>query len=465
MKRCVVAGGGLAGLAAALRLSASPDMSVTLCESAPAPGGRVRSFVDRASGDEIDNGQHVLMGCYRATLRYLAEAGLTDPSLLRMRGFVLPFVHADGRHSVLQAGGLPHPLSLVQALLRYDMLPFGARLRILRMVMRLRFQTERAWKAADVKNAAAWLRECGQREKEIEHFWRPIILATMNTEAESASAKLFSTVLREIFLGEPDAADMLLPATALSTLFVDPAREELERRGVRILTGTAVSAVETVAEQTPAANDRRGGRVTAVRCGALRRPADAVILAVPPWVLSRIVLLCGMESGGADLTQCIEELLPGTELAAFTPSEILSLHVWIRRSLGDSPMTGLLGTSVQWVFFKGRTSEGLFHYSCTISSARGDETGDRAALRALLLRELRLLDAGLCDDDIARILPIREKRATFIPRPGLEGHRPVTRTSVPGLFLAGDWTATGLPATIEGAIRSGFAAADSVLRE
>jgi zeta-carotene desaturase len=146
----------------------------------------------------------------------------------------------------------------------------------------------------------------------------------------------------------------------------------------------------------------------------------------------------------------------------FIPSEILSIHVWLRRDLGQSPMTGLLGTTLQWVFFKGITDEGLFHYSCTVSAAHGEEANDDAVLRTLLLRELCMLDAALLESDIIRILPIREKRATFVPKPGLEQWRPISATAIQGFFLAGDWTDTGLPATIEGAVRSGFIAAECV---
>ncbi len=465
MKRCIVAGGGLAGLAAALRLSSSPNNSVTLCESAPALGGRTRSFIDRRTGCEIDNGQHVLMGCYRATLRYLAEAGIAAPSLQRLRGLTLPFVHADGRRSLLRAGALPHPFSLAQAFLRYDMLPVAGRLRILRVALRLRLQSEKAHRAMDGRSAAEWLRNCGQLEDEIALFWRPLILATMNTEPDRASAKLLATVLREIFLGAPDAADLLLPAAALSSTLVDPVRDELERRGVRILTGSAVTAVEFARAEAPPGEDRRRLRVTGALCGGTLLSADAVILSVPAWALSRLTFRFDDESGEGGRQQGAREMLPTIDTTPFLPSEILSIHVWVRRDLGPAPMTGLLGTSLQWVFFKGKQPDGLFHYSCTISSARGDETADESALRALVLGELRLLDSELRDDELVRILPIREKRATFIPGPGLELHRPVAITSVLGLFLAGDWTATGLPATIEGAIRSGFTAADELMAE
>ncbi|MBR9974462.1 MAG: hydroxysqualene dehydroxylase HpnE [Bacteroidetes bacterium] len=452
MTHCIVVGGGVAGLAAALRLSSDERYRVTLFESAPALGGRVRSFVDRDSGTESDNGQHVLMGACTAALDYLGEIG-TASSLARLRGMSLPFVHIDGRRSLLQAGALPHPLSLVVAFLRYDMLSFRARMRILRAAIRLRRLSGSGLDALDDLTAEAWLRNLGQGSAEMLAFWQPLVLATMNSTPSQASARLFAALLREIFLGARDAADMLLPDAALSGIFIEPAVSELQRRGVIVRSGTTVTALACPEEGS-------GRRVTAVIAGDERLATDAVILAMPPWALRRLRLI---DASGKQTDRPLPDvLLPGIDLAAFIPSEILSVHVWLRRSAGTSPMTGLLGTTLQWVFFKGKTAEGQYHYSCTVSGAEGHETTHRDALRRLVLRELALLAPGLVDGDIIRILPIREKRATFVPAPGIERMRPQARTGVRGLYLAGDWTATGLPATIEGAVRSANSAVEAV---
>jgi uncharacterized protein with NAD-binding domain and iron-sulfur cluster len=314
-------------------------------------------------------------------------------------------------------------------------------------------------------SASAWLRSCGQSEAGVDLFWRPVILATMNTEPESASAKLFIVVLRQIFLGPADAADMLLPEVGLSSLLVDPVRDALELREVCIRTGAPVTAVETMHE-----NGRV--RVSAVRCGNEIIAADTVISAVPPWAFARLEIISSdgftdpLERSGKALDKAhadTSDLLPNMDISAFIPSEILSIHVWLQRDLGRTPMTGLLGGTLQWVFFKGKTDDGLFHYSCTVSAAHGDGSSNDGVLREQLLRELQMLDAELRDNDIIRILPIREKRATFVPKPGLEEMRPKSGTPIHGFFLAGDWTDTGLPATIEGAVRSGFSAAALVI--
>lgn len=455
MNRVVVIGGGVAGLAAALWISADGAHDVTLLEAAPDFGGRVRSFSDRWSGQDLDNGQHVLMGACTSALAYLDLCGVRD-GMARLRGLALPFVHRDGRRAWLRSGGSGHAFSLLSAVLRYGMLSRAARWRILRAMLRLRAMNARQRAILDTRSADEWLRACGQREEEIALFWEPLVLATMNSTPRAASAMLFVNVLREIFLGRPDAADVLLPTTTLSALFIAPARAELHRRGVRVRSHAAVTSVDVRHAEGRSA-------VAGVRCGDERIAADAIICAVPPWAFARLQLT---HEGAADTrqgrTRLADMVLPGIDLSLFVPSEILSLHVWLRRPVATAPMTGLLGTTVQWVFDKGKTEQGLFHYSCTVSAAEGRETADAEHLRTIVLDDLRCAMPDLSADDIVRIFPVREKRATFVPRPDLDALRPSTATPVSGFVLAGDWTATGLPATIEGAIRSGVAAARRV---
>ncbi|MBR9978068.1 MAG: FAD-dependent oxidoreductase [Bacteroidetes bacterium] len=427
----------------------------------------------------MDNGQHVLMGCYKATLRYLTEAGVNIgendaprlhpphthahraaapvPLLQRMRGLALPFRHANGNSAWLRAGGGPHPLSLVQAFLRYDLLPLPARLGIMRTALRLRWLSHSALQNLDAYSAEDWLRRCAQGKEAIALFWRPVILATMNTEPADASAKLLIVVLREIFFAGAEAADILLPTVGLSQLLIEPVRQTLEARGARIRTGVAATAVETYSISD--------GRLAVAGVQADERyAADSVVLAVAPWACDKIATV-DRDSSVAVRGGIVQWILPDSlSWRRFIPSEILSIHVWTTRSLGEAPMTGLLGTTLQWVFYKGRSRDASWHYSCTVSAASGQETTDPVVFRALLLKELRLLNPELAVDDILHILPVREKRATFVPAPGMEQFRLLPQTSVQGLFVAGDATATGLPSTIEGAVRSGVVAAEAVLR-
>ncbi|MDT8323739.1 MAG: FAD-dependent oxidoreductase, partial [Bacteroidota bacterium] len=188
MKHALILGGGVAGLSAAMRLLPHAD-ALTLLEARPRFGGRSYSFAPRKDAAEIDNGQHVLMGCCASTLAYLADCGSTE-LLERRRGLALSFVHADGRRARLGAGSLPHPLGIAQAFLRYGMLTLSARMRILRVAARLRSLSPDQHDALDAQTVTAWLRALGQDEESIACFWRPVVLATMNSDIDRASAKL-----------------------------------------------------------------------------------------------------------------------------------------------------------------------------------------------------------------------------------------------------------------------------------
>ncbi|MDT8325157.1 MAG: FAD-dependent oxidoreductase, partial [Bacteroidota bacterium] len=255
------------------------------------------------------------------------------------------------------------------------------------------------------------------------------------------SAKLFATVLREIFLGAPDGADMLLPRAGLTPLLVDGALKVLRKEG-------AVLRLHASAEEILV----RDGTVRGVRMkDGETMEADTVISAVPPWSLQRLAAASGLEDA------------LGIDFNRFIPSEILSIHFRSRSDLGLPLMTGLLETRLHWIFDKGGEDGGGHRYSATISAVPEDLPRDAVSLRRMLVEELRLAAPDLQDEDVIEVIPIREKRATFVPMPGMETFRPSARTLIGGLYLAGDWTATGLPATIESAVRSGFSAAEAVV--
>lgn len=447
MKHVVILGGGVAGLAAALRLSRSTGRHttpprITLLEASPKLGGRVYSFTHTLSESSLDNGQHVLMGCCTAAIEYLREVG-QEQNVERMRGLALPFYRADGARARLEAGGLPHPLGMVQAFLRYDLLSLSDRLRILRVALRLRSMKEADLAVLDAMTCEEWLRQMGQSAAAIEYFWHPVILATLNADHTRASARLLAVVLREIFLSTSDAADMLLPAAPLGDLFIDPAAHLLQLRGVEL-------RLHTQAVRLRVAGNRCVG--VEVKDGEVVE-ADVVLSAMPAWALRRVF---EQADASADLQ---------LEYDRFLPSEILSVHFWTSRELGAGLMSGLLDTKLQWLFAKGQERDGRYRYSCTVSAAGDDVPRSEEELRPLLLEELRLVCPDLTGSELLDILPLREKRATFVPAPGLQDVRPDAETAIEGLYLAGDWTATGFPATIEGAVRSGYAAAETALAD
>jgi hydroxysqualene dehydroxylase len=434
---CAILGGGIAGLTAALELSRA-GRSLVLCESRSRAGGRAASFIDRVSGIEYDNGQHLMMGCYTATLRLLATLGTHD-CLGEISPMRIPFVRPGGRRAELRGGRLPHPLGLMQAFLGYSFLSVSERLSVLRVAMALRSLRAADIDALDGMSAAQWLSGLRQSSNTVESLWRPIVLATMNTDLPQASAKLLATVLREIFLSTADASTLLLPSRALSRIFADPACESLRKRGVEL---SFSSAVESIRRE-------EDGAYTIHRRNAAPVRARQVVSALPPWALRRLLVQSGLEA-----------MFP--PLDAFTPSEIVSVHLRSRVAITETPMTGLLGTATQWLFLKEVEQGGVWRYSCTISSA-SDLDPEGTGFEQLVINHLRAFFPHFTREDVLNAQAIRERAATYIPRPGMERHRPHALTSMPGFYLAGDWTATGLPATIESAARSGYAAAEVVL--
>lgn len=431
MSRAIVIGAGVAGLAAAVALT-ERGHAVTLFEARPHAGGRAFSFHDRATDADLDNGQHLVLGCCTATLALLRTIG-SDGLLARVDPMRIPFLHADGRCAELRPGALPHPLNLVQGFLGYRMLGVRERLAVLRVAAALRLASPRRIDALDAVTAADWLAAHGQGTAALDLLWRPIVLATMNADVHEVSAKLFAVVLREIFLGRADGSALLLATRPLSDIFARPALAWLRARGAVVHLHRAVERVHV-----------DGGRACGViDAEGVAHAADLVVSAVPHDACRALMARSGLDgvAGGSDRLHA---------------APIVSVHVWSTTRITAEAMTGLLGTRVQWVFDKGRVGD-LHHVSCTISAATGEEYDDAARMEAFVRAELCGVYPQLRGEDIVRVKVVRERRATFLPAPGLEGVRPGVVTSVPGLLLAGDWTATGLPATIEGAVRSGFA--------
>lgn len=441
MMRVAVVGAGLAGLSASLRLL-DAGCHVTLLEARPSPGGRAFSYTDRSSGDTLDNGQHAMMGCYHATLRYLHRID-SDSGLHRLRGLSLDFRHSDGRSAVLRAGVLPHPLGMAQGFLNFGMLNVRARLGLLRAAMHLRRLKSGDIDLLHAVSAETWLKDLGQGCEAIGFFWTPVVLATLNAQPGQVSAGYLAIVLKAMFLADASASDLLLPAAGLSDLLIDPAISSLKTSGADIHLHKVVEYI-----------DAETGCVSALRCSdGLDIKCDAVVSTIPPWSLQGLLAASGLCAN----LQAV--------LARFIASPIISVHVWLKRDPQIGLMTGTFGTMIQWLFSKGRSDDGTWKISCTISAADALDTLTQEELRALTTKELLQLIPSLCEDDIVRVLPLRERRATFVPEPGLDAVRPGSCTETRGLYLAGDWTATGLPATIEGAVLSGEMAAQAVIQD
>jgi squalene-associated FAD-dependent desaturase len=439
-RHAVVVGGGLAGVTAALRL-ADAGLRVTLLEGRPRLGGLAFSF--RRGDLTVDNGQHVYLRCCTAYRWFLDRVGGTDLAPVQDR-LDVPVLDAGGprgaRLGRLRRTALPVPLHLAASLAAYPHLSLAERLGVGRAALALK-ALDPADPALDATDFAGWLARHGQSRRAVEALWDLVGVATLNATAAQSSLALAATVFKTGLLSDPGAADIGWARVPLGHLHDTLARRALEARGARIAVRTKVTAV------TPA----DGGRwVVDVPGDSLE--ADTVVLAVPQREAHGL-----LPPGALDA--------PG-DLLRIGTAPILNVHVVYDRPVLRRPFFAAIGSPVQWVFDRTGPSglRGGGQYLAVSQSAAGDEIDASAAdLRARYLPELERLLPPARHARVEDFFVTRERTATFAPAPGVGRFRPGTRTHVPGLYLAGAWTATGWPATMEGAVRSGLTAAGAAL--
>ncbi|MFL6137522.1 MAG: hydroxysqualene dehydroxylase HpnE [Frankiaceae bacterium] len=437
--RVVVVGGGLAGLSAAIG-AVDAGAAVTLLESRPRLGGATHSF--SRSGLVVDNGQHVLLRCCTAYLGFLRRLGVADWTAMQPR-LAVPVVRPGAPRPVwLRRGGLPAPLHLAPAVLAYRQLSPLERLKVPRAALALR-RLDPDDEGLDAASFGDWLRRHGQSRNAIDALWDLICTATLNTPPDAASLKLAAKVFRTGLLEDKAAADIGYPLVPLGRLHGEAAERALAAAGATVRLRTRVRAVE-----------RDGGGFGVVTDEG-RVPADAVVVAVPHDA-----------AGGL--------LPPGTvraqeRLGELGASPILDVHVVYDRRVTDLPLLGAIGTPAQWIFDRtessGLAAGGGGEQYLAVSVSAADALIDRsvAELRELFLPELGRLLPRARDARVVELFVTRERTATFRQGPGSHSLRAGTRTALPGLYLAGAWTDTGWPATMEGAVRSGRAAAEAVV--
>jgi squalene-associated FAD-dependent desaturase len=440
----VVVGAGFAGLSAAVRL-VRDGARVVVLEARARLGGRATAFTDRETGELVDNGQHVLLGCYRETFAFLREIGAAAavhaPSEL-----AVTTVDRAGTVSRLRCPALPPPLHLIGGVFGWSALGWRDRLSVLKLAPPLRAAAARL--AAPSSPPAVgigeetvdeWLARHGQTPRIREMLWEPLALAALNQPPSAAAAAPFVRVLAEMFGGDRSAAAIVLPARPLHLLYAEPARRWLEQHGGRVLTGaTARITIDA-------------GRVSSVEAAGERFDAPTVVCAAPWFALDQI--FDGQRAP-------IEPVLAAARHTSASP--IVTVNLWFDRVVMDEPFVGLPGRLMQWVFDKRAVfGEASSHLSLVSSGADEVLRWTNAQITETALDELRGALPRAADARLLRSTVIREPRATFSIAPG-QPRRPGTCTAVDRLFLAGDWIDTGLPATIEGAVRSGHLAAAAV---
>ncbi|MCW9059481.1 MAG: hydroxysqualene dehydroxylase HpnE [Gammaproteobacteria bacterium] len=430
----VVVGGGWAGLAAAVELTHA-GIPVILIESARQLGGRARCV--RFGELRVDNGQHILLGAYREWLGLLQRIGLEERQVVRRLPLELEMMGARDPGLHLHTPALPAPLHLLAGLLSARGLTLRERLAALRFGYRL--ARSRPSPEQD-RSVATLLREHRQPARLIRLLWEPLCLAALNTPIEIASAHLFLQVLRESFRHRRQDSDLLLPVTDLGSALPEPALHYIERHGGQVWLNRRVSGLRL-----------SGTRLEGVELGSEFLPSRQLVLAVNPVMCRRLL------SPHAPFT----DLVRGLVRLEYQPITTLYLRYPETVRL-PRPMLGLLDGPGQWVFDRGLAGQpGLM--AVVISAAGAHMAQDNEALGNAVGRQLAELFPHW--PVAGERMVIREKRATFASQVGVEALRPGSATPVAGCWLAGDFTATGLPGTLEGAVLSGRACARGILRQ
>jgi zeta-carotene desaturase len=437
----VVIGAGIAGLNAAVRL-AERGAIVLVLEAKAVLGGRATSFVDPQTGECVDNGQHVLLGCYRETFRLLQTIGTLDRVRLQP-SLDVEFVDRRGVRSRLQCPPLPAPLNLVAGLFQWDAIGWRDRAAALNMAqpIRLARQTRAGGKiaASPGETVEQWLIHNGQTARLREMLWEPLALAALNQSVRQAAAPPFARVLGEMFTGDSRDAALGLPACPLDELYAHPARAFIEKRGGEVRIGS------------PAHVALDKGRLSHVETRGLRIDAASVICSVPWHAMTDVF------TGD---TAPVDNLRRSAASTAGSP--IASVNIWFDRRVMNTPLLGLPGRSMQWVFDKAQLFDSSTSHLTMVSSGAEEMMAmANQALIDLALSELREALPEARNARVQRATAVRERRATFSLAPN-QPPRPKTRTEIEHLLLAGDWIDTGLPATIESAALSGRLAAEAI---
>lgn len=460
-RNVLVIGGGVAGLAAAVEL-ASKNFPVILVEQKQHLGGRAYSFIENETGDEVDNGQHLMMGCYHSTLRLLRVINSLNNVSLQ------PALHVAFRHPVensfgkkrkieLRASSLPAPFHLLTGLLGLKSLSIGDRLSLLRVGIALMKAKPESDARLQQMTVSEWLRSLHQSEENRKYLWDILAIGALNDVPDRVSAALFVKVLQAAFLGKRSNSAMAIPRKGLSKIFGEPAADFLRAHGGDVRMNTAVEHLTV-----------HGNRISEVQLSPLAGSSTGEII-VPDAVISAVPYF--------DVPKLFDEQtlrkFPEFNCAEkFVSSPIVTIHLWFDADFVEEEFVALLDSPIHWVFNKtkiyGKSKSGGSYLSLVISGAEQFMEMGKEELTAMALAELRrfffneIFDSENRPVSVLHSLVIKEKRATFSPRVGTEQFRPSHKTPLENFFLAGDWTDTKLPATIEGAVQSGFACAEAV---
>ncbi|WP_348266343.1 hydroxysqualene dehydroxylase HpnE [Edaphobacter paludis] len=434
----IVIGAGVAGLAAAVAL-ADAGATVTVLERRPYIGGRAYSYEHPALSETIDS-QHVVLGCCTNILDLCRQAGMSDT----IRWYdELTFLEPGGRRSLLRPGNLPAPAHQAISFLRAPMLSLRDKVAIASGLARFLH----GYPANDTESFASWLSRTGQTQRAIRHFWEPVVVGALNDGFERCSVKYAGKVFHESFLRSAPAGRLGIPAAPLSEFFA-PIAELARRKGVAINLKSGVEGIEQTSEKN-----------WLVKAGGEVYTTSSVILATDFRQTKN--LLAGLKSSIGRNTTLNEDF------DKFIPAPITTVHLWYDGDVVDIDHAVLLDTRIQWMFAKSRirrwAAERGSYLELVISASWSELEMGREQILTSALQELELFFPAAKTAKLVKSGVLKEARATFSVIPGLDRFRPNQTTEWPGLYLAGDWTATEWPSTMEGAVRSGRLAAGALM--
>jgi squalene-associated FAD-dependent desaturase len=429
-----IAGGGLAGLASGCALS-SAGFRVTLFERRPYLGGRASSYEHPGTGEIVDNCQHVLLGCCTNLIDLYRRTGVEH----RIRWYdELTFLEPGGRASIIRPSALPAPLHAAPAFLKAECLTLKDKFAIGRAMTALTPSSppERGETFLD------WLKRHGQTEQAIDRFWKTILVSALNEDLDRVSVPYAAQVVRESFLKSAEAGRMGVPTVPLTELY-GAAGDTIRVGGGEV---QFRAAVESFRAQPSGVN---------VTINAQERTFDYLVLAVPFDALARIL---PHSPAAAPLAAMLNQ---------FETSPITGIHLWFDRVISDLDHAVLLDRTIQWMFHKSkliaaRDNGNGSYVELVVSSSRSLVERSRAEIVELACKEMHEFFPAAREAKLVKSTVIKEVHATYSPQPGVDAHRPRSETAWPRVFLAGDFVATGWPATMEGAVRSGYLAAESL---
>ncbi len=419
----IIIGGGFAGLSAAVHLT-NKSKKIELIEASQKLGGRAYSLTDKSTNTIIDNGQHIMMGCYRETLNFFEMIGATE-NLIFQEKLKVDFLQSYFRLVPLEVSSKIYPINLLTGLLRYKAISLKERMILLKFFLMLLLSSDRDLSKMTIFD---WLNQEKQNEKIRKSFWEILAVGALNTSVYKASAKVFKDILEEIFFRGNKAATIILPKAGLTETYCNAAARYIQDRRSEISLGEQVNKLIS-----------EGNRIKVIETNKrVIKDFKYVISAIPYYNLKKI-----LPSG-----KIIPD--PGLEY-----SSILTVHIWLKENKLDNTFYGLIDSDIHWIFNHGT------HLTLVRSDANELIEKSKEEIFEIVKKELYKY-CFIEKENIIDYRIIKEKRSTFIPSNEILYKRPGTETKFSNLLLAGDWINTGLPSTIESAVKSGRMAAEFI---